>query len=87
MHKGVIAVMFRPDAPIDGFIHLTQLSSMGQAGDVRYMDCDAVEETSFGFLRLIPKRENAGGVAMGIFVPPDYIMYMLQGAESPKVGF
>ena len=83
----VISVVLDPDAPIGELLGLTMEIEMPPGNTIRYINCQRVEATDFGFLRLVPLPEDLHGVELGVFLPPSSILYMLQGDWKTSIGF
>lgn len=83
--KPVFGVIFRPDAPINliTFDPITVSTPLGPCQSIR---CSEVLETSFGFLQLLPMR-GAKNHALTLFVPPDFVLYMLRADTDEPFGF
>lgn len=83
--KPVFGVTFRPDTPIDlqAFDPVTVDSPLGLCQSIR---CSEVRETSFGFLQLLPLA-GAKNHALTLFVPPEFVLYMLRADKDEMFGF
>lgn len=87
MAKPVTAVAFRPDAPVEVFAaHFKSEPFHSVIGELRVMNCTTVEETSFGFLHLVPVTD-VPDTGLGIYVPPHYIAWMLKAPIEHRPGF
>lgn len=87
MSEPVVAVFIDPDAPLGPLSFLTKKVANPDGSKSIVIDCAKVEMADTGFLRLVPVPENLGGATMGVFVPPSYVLFMLQGEVKKKYGF
>lgn len=85
MSAPTTAVAFRDDAPMEPFAGMLKTFST-PAGPVRYMDCAEVAETSYGFLRLLPK-DSPHPDSVAIYIPPSYVLWMLRSTKEARPGF
>jgi hypothetical protein len=81
-------VAFAPDTPIPvelfgaKVIHDPRLPLLG-------LNCMSVEETSYGFLKLVAKPEEGSPITAGmaLYVPANAVLWMAQGESEKSIGF
>lgn len=82
----VYGVLFKPGVPI-ALDHFGARAMPGDGPEPSFgMNCTEVRSTDFGMLQLVPKAE-AGVSYPTLFVPPDYILYMIRADDAKTIGF
>lgn len=83
--KQLIAVAFHPEAPLEAFDFQLDVMTTARA-TYRLLNCKSVQETSYGFLQLVPfvKAQN---LSMTMFVPASYVAWMAQSENDSTIGF
>lgn len=84
MSGPVTAVAFGDTAPVEAFGFILKVMTGGDR-TWRYIDCSKVETTDFGMLLLTPSHPDFA--AMGIYVHPSDVAWMLRAIDDKKLGF
>lgn len=84
--KSTTCVAFFPNTGLPLWLYDTALLEMNDSATVIAMNCSEGQETSYGFLRLVPK-EGEKHSGMALYVPPSAIAWMAQAERAQVVGF
>lgn len=83
--KSTTCVAFFQNTGLPLWLYETELIEMDGSAVIA-MNCSEVQETSYGFLRLVPKAgEKHSGMAL--YVPPSAVAWMAQAERVQVVGF
>lgn len=82
--KPITAVALRTDCalPLEGIQHKLMETPFGA---LAVLNCTEVQETSYGFVRLLLKEE--GTPELALTVPPGAVAWMLQAEKPSLLGF